>query len=265
MKKDLVKQQFGDKAQAYATSKVHANGASLQRLVELVQPQVDWRALDVATAAGHTAHIFAPHVAHVVASDLTPEMLPKAAALAAEKGLPNVSTKVADAEDLPFEDRSFNLVSCRIAPHHFPNIGQFVAEAARVLKSGGILAVVDNIVPHTGSKKKKVREAYAAAADYLNAFETLRDPSHNRMISLKEWSDLFEKNGLTVQHAETMSKEMDFHPWADRMQVSPENKVRLEVMLRQAPNIVKEFLTPEFSSAKITFRLTEGLIIGQQL
>ena len=63
MTKDLVQQQFGAHAAAYATSTVHAKGASLGRLVELVKPQPQWQALDIATGAGHTAAAFAPHVA----------------------------------------------------------------------------------------------------------------------------------------------------------------------------------------------------------
>ncbi len=152
MTKEQVRAQFGTHADAYATSKVHAQGASLARLVELVNPQPHWHALDVATAAGHTAFIFAPHVADVVATDITPEMLPVAARVAGEKGITNVTLREADAEDLPFADATFDLVTCRIAPHHFPNISRFLAEAARVLRPGGVLAVVDNIVPRRGGR-----------------------------------------------------------------------------------------------------------------
>ena len=75
MTKSLVQQQFGAHAAAYATSVVHAKGASLGRLVELVKPESHWQALDIATGAGHTAAAFAPHVARVIASDITDEML----------------------------------------------------------------------------------------------------------------------------------------------------------------------------------------------
>ena len=75
MSKSLIKSQFGAAADKYATSRVHAKGASLGRLVELVKPKANWHALDVATGGGHTAAAFAPHVAAVIASDLTPEML----------------------------------------------------------------------------------------------------------------------------------------------------------------------------------------------
>ena len=262
MSKQKVQQQFGANAAAYATSPVHAKGYSLTRLVEITQPQPDWQVLDVATAAGHTAFAFAPYVAHVIASDLTPEMLTVAADLAAEKGLPNVSFEPADAEALPYEATAFDLVTCRIAPHHFPDIQQFINEAARVLKPGGLLAVVDNIVPGTHLRGKKAR-LINEAGSYVNAFEKLRDPSHGRCWSISEWERGFAQAGFTVQHQELLHKEMEFAPWAARMQVSPEDTIRLKAMLVQAPTAVSDFLTPQISNDRITFRLTELLVVGK--
>src|SRR6476620_6255198 len=98
--KDLVKQQYGAHAEGYVTSKVHAQGASLKRLVELVQPVKVWRVLDVSTGGGHTALAFAPYVREVVASDLTPEMLQAAEKFIRGQGATNVTFKLADAENL---------------------------------------------------------------------------------------------------------------------------------------------------------------------
>ena len=126
--KQRVQQQFGSNAANYVTSSVHAKGASLERMVDLVAPRPDWHGLDIATAAGHTAFAFAPHVKTVIASDLTPEMLVEARALAEKRGLTNVDFAQADAEALPFEADRFDFVTCRIAPHHFPNVAAFVAE-----------------------------------------------------------------------------------------------------------------------------------------
>ena len=67
----LVQEQFGRNAAGYLTSKPHAQGKSLDRLVELTQPRPDWHVLDVATGAGHTAYAFAPHVKRVWATDIT--------------------------------------------------------------------------------------------------------------------------------------------------------------------------------------------------
>jgi ubiquinone/menaquinone biosynthesis C-methylase UbiE len=69
--KQQIQHLFGRAAADYAASGVHASGYSLNRFVELIQPQIDWRVLDVATGAGHLALTFAPHVAQVVASDIT--------------------------------------------------------------------------------------------------------------------------------------------------------------------------------------------------
>lgn len=82
MTKSLVQQQFGAHASAYATSAVHATGASLARVVELVAPQPHWHALDIATGAGHMGLAFAPHVARVVATDITTPAMAAAAAIA---------------------------------------------------------------------------------------------------------------------------------------------------------------------------------------
>ena len=79
--KALSKARYTRFADGYVTSETHARGSDLDRLLAIVQPQSHWRALDIATGGGHTALKFAPHVAHVVASDLTPRMLEKREAL----------------------------------------------------------------------------------------------------------------------------------------------------------------------------------------
>jgi ubiquinone/menaquinone biosynthesis C-methylase UbiE len=246
MSKELVQKQFGAHAEAYATSRVHAQGASLKRLVELIQPQADWQVLDVATAAGHTAYAFAPHVAHVTATDITPEMIPVAAKLAAERGLTNVTLETADAEALPYQDGSFDLVTCRIAPHHFPHIDQFISESVRVLRPGGILAVVDN------------------ASAYINAFEKLRDPSHGRALSVDEWLAAFQAAGLTVFHHEIAPKSMEFTPWAERMGAMPETIAELRRLLVEAPDDAATFFQIYETDKELFFNLDEAILLGRK-
>lgn len=265
-----IQAQFGANAEKYATSAVHAKGASLARLVELTAPQPDWQVLDVATAAGHTAFAFAPHVKWITAVDLTAEMLPVAAKLAAEKQIQNISFKVANAEALPFEDGTFDLVTCRIAPHHFNDIEQFLREAARVLRPNGTLAIVDNVVPGSYRRGKKAR-LQRQAGDYVNAFEKLRDPSHHRCLAVWEWETAVKQitavkqSNFDLIHIETAPKTMNFHQWTARMNVSAANTIRLQAMLLQAPEPVAAFLTPQVSSDRIEFRLTEAIIIGQKI
>jgi ubiquinone/menaquinone biosynthesis C-methylase UbiE len=255
-----VQAQFGDKADAYATSAVHASGESLRRLVALVQPETPWRVLDVATGAGHTAHAIAPHVAAVVATDVTAPMLAKARALAAEKGLANVTVAVVDAEVLPFAAGSFDLATCRLAAHHFPDIPQFLASAARLLQPGGRLAIVDNVVPGSLGRGRKAR-LQQEAGRYINALERLRDPSHARCLSLYEWRHAVLEAGFVREHEELDWKWLAFGPWAARMGVVEPALTRLRVMLTRAPGEVLEFLTPQILGDTIEFRLSEALFV----
>ena len=264
MTKTLVQQQFGAHAAAYATSAVHAKGASLGRLVELVQPQSHWRALDIATGAGHTAAAFAPYVAHVIASDITEEMLAEARKLAAAKGLANMEVAAADAEALPFEDARFDLVTSRIAPHHFPDVPQFVREVRRVLKPGGTFALVDNISPDALSTPGFSEGELGDAATAYNAFEKLRDPSHGRCLGVSEWGEVIAAAGLEVLHREILPKAMEFAPWAARMDVDAATVVRLRSMLEGGTPALKAFLKPRLEAGGLWFSLDEAVVTARK-
>jgi ubiquinone/menaquinone biosynthesis C-methylase UbiE len=250
MNKTLVQEQFGKTAASYLTSAPHAKGASLERLVSLTAPQKNWRALDVATGGGHVAYTFAPHVERVWATDITQEMLDLVRAEAQKRGLANIRTAYAKAEALPFEDASFDLVTCRIAPHHFDSIPDFLGEVCRVLKPGGVLALVDNVVPE------------GSVGDYVNAFERFRDPSHLRAWAMEEWRQALAKAGLTVTHEEQIYKQMEFKSWAARHDATMQALLR--AMLAQVTPAVKAVLEPAGSGDAVTFRLCEGLFIARK-
>ncbi len=222
-------------------------------MVRLVEPKSDWQALDVGAGAGHTALAFAPHVAHVIATDLTQEMLDKTAELAAGRGLTNVETKAADAELLPFDDGSFDLVTCRLAFHHFPNSRQAVSEFARVLKPGGVLGFTDNIV--VPDRK---------AAGYYNAYEKLRDPSHHWVYPLVRLQAMFEEADLKVTPTHQLSKEFEFHAWADRQGASHATKEKLLDMMRNIPDALQPLFAPRWADDTMYFSLWEAVIVAEK-
>jgi ubiquinone/menaquinone biosynthesis C-methylase UbiE len=250
--KERVQAQFGAAAEAYVTSDVHARGESLAVLLEEVRPDPRWEALDVATGAGHCALAFAPRVKRVVATDLTREMLDKAARLASQRGVTNLETRPADAEALPFPDGSFDLVTCRLAFHHFPRPQVAASEFARVLKPGGALGLTDNIT---------VLDPEAAAA--YNRFEKLRDPSHHEVLPLARLIERIEGAGLHVTSARRLVKGFDFEEWADRQHVSPGDKERLVEMLRRIPPALVPLLSPSFQG-KPRFNLWEAVIVARK-
>ncbi|MDX6287866.1 MAG: hypothetical protein QOG53_3351 [Frankiales bacterium] len=75
----------------------------------------------------------------VVLTDLVPEMLDIAARRARAQGIANIETTVCSADDLPFNDATFDSVSVRFGYMFFPDVAKATAEFARVLKPGGRL------------------------------------------------------------------------------------------------------------------------------
>lgn len=239
--KQRVQARFGAAAQSYVTAAVFARGDDLRRLVELARARGDERVLDVATGGGHTALAFAPHVREVVATDLTLPMIEAASVHARGQGVANVYFARADAEDLPFAGASFDLVTTRIAPHHFPDPERYVHEVARVLRPGGLFLLDDNMAP----------EDHELDA-FMNRFERWRDPSHVRAYTLREWRDWSERAGLRVEHVEPLTrKRYDFADWTARMRMPDAERDALEAWLLAAPPRCAEFFAIAVENGRI--------------
>jgi ubiquinone/menaquinone biosynthesis C-methylase UbiE len=220
--RDRVRAQYGKVGDAYVKSKGHASGNDLERMLALAEPKPTDVLLDIATGGGHVARVIGPHVGRVIASDLTPEMLDHAIPYLEEQGLERIERLVADAQDLPLDDASMDIVTCRIAPHHFPDPAAFVAEVARVLRPGGRFLLVDSTVPD------------GPVGAFFNAYETVRDPSHERSLTEAEWTGLLEQNDFSIEAVEPFRKRHEFTDWTDRMQVSDADKARLQEMMLSA-------------------------------
>jgi len=249
--REEVKRRFGAHAENYVRSVDHTESESRDRLLVLTAPKPDWRVLDVATGGGHTALAFAPHVREVVATDITKKMLEAAERHIRASGATNVRFQEADAMALPFEDASFDLVTCRVAPHHFPDCAQFVRECARVVRPGGIVAVIDNVVPDDPE-----------AAKFINGLEKLRDPSHNWAYTEREWVAFFRDAGLRVDRVESYRKARDFDGWTATMGVDGALKERLREVLLGAAGVARESLMPAERGSLLRFFLQEVLILG---
>ena len=220
----LVQRQFGRQAHNYAVSRSHAEGQDLRRLAELMPHDPRARLLDIATGTGHTAFAMAPFVAQVVGLDLTREMLTEAQQLAQKRGIANVRFVQGDALALPFPPQSFELVTCRRAPHHFADIPLFLRQVTRVLVPGGIFGLVDQTTPESQT-----------GAELIETFEKLRDPSHVHALKLSEWQQAFEEAGLHVRHLELDMEERDVADYLDVAGVDDERRVEIWRLLTSAP------------------------------
>src|SRR5689334_9750632 len=126
-------EQFARQSDRYGKGHILENVDDIRAALKHVALPTRARVLDVATGGGHTGLLLAQLGHDVTLSDLTQPMLDRAAQLARERGL-SVHTKLHAAELLPYEADSFDLVTCRVAAHHFSAPDSFVRETARVLK-----------------------------------------------------------------------------------------------------------------------------------
>lgn len=182
---DLIRDQFTRQAIPFSTAATISDEHALARIVAAARRRSNDDVLDLACGGGLIVCAFAPHVRHATGIDMTPAMLERARALAAEKRLENVTWQQGDVRSLPWPDASFDIVVTRFSFHHFEEPLAVLREMTRVCRPEGRVIVVDMYA----SEEKAKAEAW-------NRLEVLRDPSHVRALSLGELNGLFRGAGL---------------------------------------------------------------------
>jgi len=218
-----LQEQFGGSAAAYVTSPGHAAGEDLDTLVAWGRALRPRRVLDVATGGGHTALAFSGVARHVTACDLTEPMLRAARGLVRDRGAA-AAFVAGDAVTLPFRAGAFDVVTCRIAPHHFPDVAGAVREVRRVLRPGGSFLVQD-ILGHDD----------AEAAAFITEVERRRDPTHIRAYRAVEWKAFLRAAGLTVMDSTVVTKRRPWDEWTTRTRMTPDGRRDLDAFVLAAP------------------------------
>jgi SAM-dependent methyltransferase len=186
---------WSERAEAYRQSEAHRQGRDLELFAEWAAGKT---VLDVATGGGHVAARLREAGCQVVTCDSAPGMKPDV---------------ICRAEDLPFADSSFDVVTCRVAAHHFEDPAAAVREFARV--SGDLVLVADNLY---------LGEAGEEA-------DRLRDPTHVRNYSEDDWRAFFEGAGLEVDAFELEEKQIELEPWLERAGCVDEEAERVKQLL----------------------------------
>jgi ubiquinone/menaquinone biosynthesis C-methylase UbiE len=209
----LISHQFGNTAQAYLSSCVHAEGADLQRLTSLTHNYTGSNALDLGCGAGHAAFALAKAGAAVTAYDLSPQMLKLVENEAVRRGLVGITTQQGAVEKLPFADATFDLVATRFSAHHWSDVASAMREVRRVLKHSGILIVIDIVAAEN-----------ALFNTLLQSVEILRDASHIRDYRISEWHAMLFAAGFDVNESACWKLTMEFAGWTARMR-APELRI----------------------------------------
>ena len=106
-----------------------------ESLAEAVDIRADERVLDVAAGNGNATLAAARRFAEVTSTDYVPQLLDKGRVRAAAEGL-RVTFRTADAEDLPFEDGSFDVAVSTFGAMFTPDHTRPAREMLRVVRSG---------------------------------------------------------------------------------------------------------------------------------
>ncbi len=113
-----------------------------ESIIQSIQPAGDDMVLDIAAGTGEPGLTIATMLDNgkVVITDLAEDMLAIARENAAFRNIGNIQTVACDVCELPFEDESFDAISCRFGFMFFPDMQIAANEMARVLKPGGRMA-----------------------------------------------------------------------------------------------------------------------------
>lgn len=223
--------QFDRQAPNYGKQHILADTRDVSALLALIPAgERQGPALDVATGGGHTALALARAGYRPVLGDIAPAMLENATKLLESEGFA-VDSALFPAEELPFPDGSFRLVSCRVAPHHFSDVPAFVRECHRVLEPGGYLLIIDG----------SLADDDAETAEWLHEVEKLRDPSHGRLLDRPTWSRIVREAGFALFHAELQPMQQPDLEWYFKAAAtSEENRAQVHELIRAASPHVRK-------------------------
>ena len=197
-----VRDEFTRQAETFSASAAITDAALTQRFIDALGEAAQGSVLDVACGPGILSAVIAKTARQVVAFDLTPQMLKKAAQRCAEAGLANVTFREGTATELPFANAAFDAAVTRLSVHHFDRPSRVMSEIFRVLRPGGAFVVADVI-----------SSEMPAEAELQNAIEILRDSSHVRMLPGSELKALVTGAGFTVESQTTWDKPREFEEW----------------------------------------------------
>jgi len=252
--KRKTRTQFAGVAGRYRVSTDHADPDDRKILISWLSLDPSHVVLDAATGGGHTAVAISSGVRRVIASDLTPEMLQEARTLARERGRRNIDFVAADAECLPFPTGAFDRVTCRIAPHHFPNVRAAISEFVRIAKPGGLVGIIDSVVPED-----------PALDAFLNGIEKVRDPTHVRSYRVEEWVSFLKEAGLFLLHVSCAWKEHPFREWVSRTGRPMAVQREVEEMFLGAFPRAREFFRVGVEEGQVaSYSDEKGIFVGRK-
>jgi SAM-dependent methyltransferase len=189
---------WSKRAETYRGLADQREGADLELLVSWAEGET---ALDVASGGGHTANRLRAAGFRVTTLDPAPGMR---------------ADVLAPAEHIPFADSSFDVVTCRIAPHHFDDVEAAMREMARVARR--LVLIEDTLFT-----SERVEDA-----------EKLRDPTHVRSYNEGEWRGFLDDAGLQIEEIEILEKRRPLESWLARTETTGSAAEQVKTLIADA-------------------------------
>ncbi len=245
--------QYARQAKRYAQSALHRRGESLEAVRRLAAATGEDTVLDLGTGTGFTAFAVAADAGRVIASDLTREMLDQARRLARERALDEgLEWILAAAENLPFPDDTFPIITCRYASHHFHDLPRALRELTRVVQPGGRVVLCDVVAPEA-----------PATVELMNQLERVRDPTHIWDYPLSQWcGELLPAAGLEVREVVEGKNPQLFSEWVHRAGTPPASVERLIRMFETANEESQSAFQVRWEGAEIFFSWDNATILA---
>ena len=250
--REAIQKQFTKTAEAFSVFAMRDTPEVLKEKVDFARPQPTDVVLDIACGPGAFVLAVAPRVHSARGIDLTPEMLRRARGYQAENQISNAAFVRGDAEQIPFPDGSFDLVSCQCTFHHLPKPQAVIKEMLRVTKPQGRLMIIDPLAPESDSK-----------FEIYNRIEVLRDPSHTETLRLTEFLRLFDEAELEILRQSLRRRQRSFDNWMLRGGHAPGTKKYIETrkLLESSMNGDKSGFSAQPDGTDIKIVHNEGMFL----
>jgi ubiquinone/menaquinone biosynthesis C-methylase UbiE len=240
-----VRAHFAERAAHYdRSSNWCTDDALAQAIVQHTAAGPAHRVLDVACGTGLVSRLFKGNVAEIVGVDITREMYAQAA--------PRLDRFVEGAgEALPFDDASFDRVTCRQGTQ-FMDDAAAIREMARVLKPGG-RAVIVNLCAYGDSDQEEYFEVLR-----------LRNPARRNFYRREDLSRLMAAAGLSATVHDFVIDE-DVDAWSDNKAISEDRREGIRRVYREASPAFAELHGVRIGDGRILDRMLFGIAVGEKV
>lgn len=249
---ETIRQSFTVQAEEFENSSMNFTKEEyLDYTVSAIDISPNASVLEVAAGTCACGRALAAYAKNVTCLDVTPAMLEVGKQQAEKKKLNNMVFVQGTAEELPFLDKSFDIVISRLAFHHFKNIQKPFEEMRRVLRTGGKLVLID------------MEAAKESLRDREDEIETWRDPSHIRNLSRNEIRNLFTKSGLEISKCESTKIPVSLTAWMEltKTPASVRDKI-VDCMVKDIEEGLETGFSPCWKESEIFFLQRWLLTIG---